>query len=529
MRAAQRLLSYDEARGSMLAFQKARMPDPQHPDDPTKSQYQETPVARLLSDALERVSDGKLLRLAVSIPPQCGKSEIITRGFPAWLIGKKPWLNLMCATYNQDFANDFGDEVRGIITSETYGSIFPGVELRKGSKAKDAMKTTRNGRLAFLGRGGAGTGKPADGFIVDDPLKDDAEAQSAATREQVWNWFNKVAYTRCHKFSFIVVVHTRWHEDDLIGRLCDPTHPHHDPEIAKLWTYINIPAVVTDEKLARALGLDLKEPADEAVRSQFGTKPMAALWEERKPLEFLAEARRLDKRGFEALYQGNPSPEDGDYFGKSMLKGYRREELPTFLRKYAASDHALTEKQQNDASCCGVAGMDEDGTLWILPDIFWDRVQTDRLVEEMLSLMKRHKPGLWWAEDEHISKGIGPFLRARQKTERAYTTVVPITTSRDKKLMGRSIQGMMSLHKVRFPTFAHWWPKAEREILKFPNGAHDDFVSFLSMLGLGLDSEIHASVPILEKTEKVGTMGWIKKASEQEERRRQILNFSGGM
>lgn len=529
--AAKRLLAIDDAKRSLLSFQKWRMPDPEYQDDPDHSQYQETPVARLLCEALERVAEGRLLRLAVSIPPQCGKSEIITKGFPAWLMGQKPYLNLMCGTYNQDFANDFGDEVRNIITSPLYQTVFPKTQLRTGSKAKDFMKTTAGGKLSFLGRQGSGTGKAADGFIVDDPIKDDADAQSATNRNQVWNWFNKVAFTRCHTCSFIVVVHTRWHEDDLIGRLCDTSHPDHDPEVAKLWTYINVPAVVSDPDLAKALGLELAVPTENASVREFGSEPMAALWEERKPLHFLAEARRMDKRGFEALYQGNPSPDDGDYFTKDMLVTYQMHELPKRLRMFGASDHATTTKTRSDSSCLGCAGVDEAGDLWIMPDLVWDKFETDRTVEEIIMLMKRHKPGLWWAENEHISQGFGPFLRKRQRELGANVTMFPITVNSDKRQTARSIQGMMSLGRVHFPAFAPWWSRAEAELLKFDNGAHDDFVSFISMLGLGLDSEQGPGAKLVDKFKdlKVGTFGWIKQQAGKEARAKRLTLASGGM
>ena len=103
-----------------------------------------------------------------------------------------------------------------------------------------------------------------------------------------------------------------------------------------------MPAVVTDPKLAEALGLKLEKPTDEEIITQFGDKPMAALWEERKSLKFLSEACQLDKRGFYALYMGQPAPDDGDYFKKEMVVGYQPHELPRNLRKYGASDHALT-------------------------------------------------------------------------------------------------------------------------------------------------------------------------------------------
>jgi predicted phage terminase large subunit-like protein len=367
--------------------------------------------------------------------------------------------------------------------------------------------------------------------VIDDPFKDAKEADSPTIREEAWRWFNKVIFARCHQFSAIVIVHTRWHEDDLIGRLVDPEHPNHDPKIASQWTYINIPAVVEDPALAEALGLTLEKPTDPAVIEQFGNKPMAALWENRKGLPFLAQACRLDKTGFYSLYMGKATPDDGDYFTKNMIREYQQHELPSNLVKYGASDHALTTLARNDANVLGVVGIDTNGVLWVLPDLIHDRFETDRIVEELIVLMKRHKPQMWWAEDEHISKGFGPFLRKRQRAEKAYTTVVPIRPASDMTLRARSIQGMMSLGQVRFPAFASWWPTAKRELLKFPFAAHDDFVSFMSLVGLGLDMEHDAPKPKQndkEKSPEVGTIKWIKEMTRHKERRLASAEAQGG-
>jgi predicted phage terminase large subunit-like protein len=528
---AKRLHAIEGARTHLMRFIKFMRPDPDFPDDIEKSSFEETPVAKLLCDLVEKMERGHLLRALVSIPPQHGKSDVISRYGLAWKIGKNPHKHRMLGTYSQDFADDFGSDVREIMLSPLYRQVFPYVELRKGSKAKDAMVTTKGGKINFLGRGGAATGKPADDLVVDDPIKDDAEAQSGTIRKSAWSWFNKSLLTRTHRFSPVMVVHTRWNEDDIIGRLADPSHPDYNPDIAKRWTYINVPALVTDPKLADALGLALERPTDPEVIQQFGDRPMSALWE-KKDLKFLAEACLYDKRGFYALYMGQPAPDDGDYFKKDWIVPYRTlQELPRNLRKYGASDHALTEDEENDATCLGCFGIDENDEIWILPDLFWERVQTDEIVEAMLARMQLHKPLVWWAEDEHISKGMGPFLRKRMMEEKTYITMDPIKPGRrDLRLRARSIQGRMQNNMVHFPTFASWWPEAQNELLKFPNGAHDDFVSFMALIGLGLMKEVGANKPRKEAPKiKTGTLAWVKSSSNALQAQERLRKAAGGM
>lgn len=523
------------ARDNLLEYVKLTMPDPQDPDDVTRSAYQVTPQARLLCQIMEKVEQRHpdYKRVGVSIGPQTGKSEIISRRAPAWMTGRNPRLNAILGSYNQDFANEFGDDVRAIVNSQSHKLVFPEHELRIGGAAKSLLITEKGGKTAFVGVGGSGTGKPADIFLVDDPIRNDDDAQSEVHRQRVWNWFTKVANTRIHNDSAVVVVHTRWHEDDLLGRLCDPDHPLRKKDydgIADEWTYINIPAVVDDPALAKALGLTLEVQDDPLVRAQFGTKPIAALWPQRFSLNFLAKQKRLDKRGFTALRMGKPAPDDGDYFKATDIVPYHSmDELPKNLRKYGASDHAVTEKQKNDASVMGCVGIDDEDNIWVLPDLVWDRMETDGIVEALLDQFKRHKPQLWWMESELISKSFGPFLRKRMVEEQIYTTIDPVTVAKDKKARARSIQGRMRMHKVRFPVFASWWPAAEKQLLTFPYATHDDICDWLAHIGMGLTKEVGAAAPKNEKVVRVGSVQWMlaqtKRRAHQQQKEKALSGW----
>lgn len=517
LRLKKRQLAYVHARDSLLRYLELQMPDPVDLDDPDLTRMVATPQARLLCQIMEKVEAGKLKRVAVAIGPQLGKSQILSRGFPAWATGRNPYRNLMLGTYNQTFAEEFGGEVRDLIESPRHVAIFPEHKLQKG--ALDLLITDKGGKTAFVGVGGSGTGKPADFFVVDDPIRSDDDAQSQLYRDRIWKWFNAVVFTRCHSRSGIVVVHTRWHTDDLIGRLCDPDHPERSKAYAGIaddWTYINLPAVVDDPALAADLGLTLEEPKDPRVVAQFGVKPISALWPERKGLDFLAEAKRMDPRTFNALYMGRPTAEDGAYFRSEYIVEYGPEDLPADLKFYGASDHAVSAKQENDPTVLGCVGVDENDDIWILPDLVWDRMQTDRTVEELLVQFKLHKPQLWWMESELISKSFGPFLHKRMIEERVYVTIDQVIPSKDKPTRARAIQGRMSMRKVHFPRFAPWFQDARRELLQFPYGAHDDFVDWLAHIGQGLLMARGAvRAPANENEAPVGSIQWILRSAKK--------------
>lgn len=533
MLAAKKLEKRGQAKGDMLHFSQLMSPDPEEPDC-TFSKFEATPLARMLCQIIEKVDRGELTRVAVSVGPQMGKSQVLSRNAPSWLSGRHPERHMILGSYNDSFAKEFGGDVQSIMQSEEFHHIFPEHAMRKGSEAKDLLITEAGGKMAFVGVGGSGTGKPADIFFVDDPIKSDEDAQSAVYREKLWKWFTSTTFSRCHSRSVVIVVHTRWHEDDLIGRLCDPDHPERKKKykgIAERWSYYNLPAIIEDPELAAALGLTLEVPQDPIVREQFGVKPMASLWEARKSMVFLAEAKELDPHTFNALYMGKPAPDEGIFFRLEDFVEYNSlDELPKNLNKYGASDHAVSEKQKADSTVLGCAGVDADDDIWVLPDIVWEKMETDDTVNEMIAQMKLHKPEVWWAENDVIQKAFGPFLKLRMHEERVYTTLDPKTPSKSKATRARSIQGRMRMKKVHFPAFAPWWQDAKQQLLKFPYGTNDDFVDWLSWIGLGLTQEYGAEKEEGkdEEAPKVGTIAWIKASTSERERKERIQKAANG-
>lgn len=522
----ERAILINDAKNNMVDFCKIMMPCQEDPDDVTRSEYQPVGHAKMLCDIVENIESGKMKRTAIAIPPQHGKTAHFTQIGLAWIWGRNPKARILVATYNQTRADELGHEFRQMIKDRpVYNQVFPDVKFVKEAKSKSFMQNTKGGRIFFIGVGGTITGRTADYFIIDDPFKGDDDEFTPNHLEKIWGWFFKVAYSRGSNKTKMAVIHTRWSEDDLIGRLCDPSHPERYKRykgIAEDWEFINIPGVIKDEKLAKALGLKLSKPVNEKVIEQFGLEPMSALWPREKNLLFFAQWKRGDPRSFSALVMGSPTPDDGMYFTEDMIQLYMPEDLPENLRKYGASDHAVTENQQRDYTVLGCVGIDEKDNIWVLPDVVIDRMQTDRTVEELLMQMKNHKPSAWWMESELISKSFGPFLRKRMLESRIYTYIDPVRPTRDKMARARSIQGRMSMKKVFFPAFAPWFNDAKNQLLRFPYGAHDDFVDWLAHIGLGLTKELAAESyqTQIDEVPKTGTCAWViynsSKQSEME-------------
>lgn len=498
--AAKRRLRLTKAASDLIDFTCLMMPDPSDPDNADLSRYMPVTHHKCIAAALQEVEKGNMLRLIITMPPRAGKSELASKKFIPWLLGRDPYRHVIFATYNETFAEDTGRAVRDVMKTNLYRQAFPGCALRAGSAAADRIQTNEGGIAAFVGVGGSITGRGADFLLIDDPIKDREQADSPTERNKQWAWFTEVAMTRLMTAgSRVVIIMTRWHEDDLIGRLTDPSNPCYNRDEAKSWKILALPAIAEEnDPLGRAIG--------------------ESIWPERFPVEFLSNARRLNPRGFSALYQGRPTPDDGEFFKKEYLRTYQAHELPKNLRIYCASDHAVSARQDRDPTVLMPVGVDENGVIWVLPDVWWRREQTDKVVDAMLAMMQRHKPLFWWAENGHISKAIGPFLRKRMIESSIYCSIVEMTPVKDKLTRAQSIQAMASLGRVRFPAFAPWWGQAEQELMKFPAARHDDFVDTLAWIGLGLNLQHNAPAPIsIAPKFKTGSFAWMKQQTKDEE------------
>src|SRR5262245_50233866 len=451
-----RLALLRKGHDDLITFAQLTSADVRTPDDWSRSHYQAYRHHRFLASILASVEAGLMRRGIVSMPPRHGKSELVSRKFIPWSMGRNPRQQIIFGTYNEEFALDFGRDVRGVMANPVYHQVFPHAKLKQGSAASDRLQTTRDGLIFFVGRGGSVTGRGADKLILDDMIKDRDEANSLLMRDRTWSWFTDVAMSRLMTdYAAVVIILTRWHEDDVVGRLTDPKNPCYDPEQAAKWKVINIPALAEEgDILEREIG----EP----------------LWKERFSVDYLNDMRKLNPTSFSAIWQGRPSPAEGAFFTKECIVPYRRNELPPNLRLYGASDLATAAAQRNDKTCMGLAGVDDSGDIWILPNLFWRRAQTSIVVEAMLQFFAQG-PILWWAEKDQIFRSIEPFLRQRMKESSNYAAIHQILSNKDKLQRAQPIQARMSMGRVHLPIFASWYGDAVEELFGFPNALHDDF------------------------------------------------------
>ncbi len=242
-----------------------------------------------LYKALHRITTGKCKRLIITMPPRHGKSETVTVRYAAWRLERDPKLNIILGSYNQKLANRFSRRIRAIVEER--------IPLAKDKRSADEWETNVRGGVKAVGVGAGITGFGGSLVIIDDPVKNRAQAESRTMRDNVWDWFNDDIYTRLEPGASIILIQTRWHEDDLAGRLLKQS-----ADGGEAWEKVDLPALAEDgDPLGRPIG--------------------KALWPERYSAEALEAIRRQQGTySFSALYQQQPVPSDGGLFKREWFQ-----------------------------------------------------------------------------------------------------------------------------------------------------------------------------------------------------------------
>lgn len=339
--------------------------------------FRATPFHQRYYALLEAFAEGRIRRLMITLPPQHGKSLGSSVALPAWLLGKNPDLHIAIASYSASLAQKFNKRVQRLIDTPSYTDLFPSTTIKASGRTGSYQRTGElteivghTGDLVAVGREGSLTGNPVDVFIIDDLYKDAMEANSPTIRDNCWDWYTSVVRTREHNNSRELIVFTRWHKEDLIGRIYQKERVVELKEWSQIedispgdWLHLNLEALKTT-------------PATEFDPRSIGEP----LWGERHSAELLKEKQRLDTLQFEAMYQGRPSDAAGLLYGDSF-RTYTS--LPKdVLRKGNYTDTADTGDDYLCSVCYSV-GM--EGDIYI-EDVVYSRERME-LTEPMVARM----------------------------------------------------------------------------------------------------------------------------------------------
>lgn len=409
--------------------------------------YETPPHILALAERLEAVERGEIKRLIVLMPPRHGKSELISLRFPCWYMAKHPESCIVQAGYAESISLTHSRRARDIFISPEVGHLFPQIRYRPERAGQEVViperqaahewGTKQGGSYYAVGIGGGLTGRGFDIGIIDDPVKDSEEADSTTYRERAWDWYQKVFRTRAQPDAAIIIVMTRWHEDDLVGRLLDQTR---EDKASDQWEILHLPAI----------------------------KDNQALWPGRYPMSELTAIRAsIGSRAFESLYQGNPTVAEGQIIKREWWKYFK--EPPVFIKKIHSWDTAFKDKQQNDYSVCTVWGETRNG--YYLLDVWRGKVEFPELKRIATALYERDMPDLVIVEDKASGQSL---IQELQRNTRI--PVLPIKVDRDKVARAYAATPSIEAGKVYLPENAPWLFDYIEELSSFPNAAHDDQV-----------------------------------------------------
>lgn len=433
------------ARGSLLAYTIAQRQD-----------YQASDLHRRISAALERVESGECKRLMIFVPPRHGKSMLTSEHFPAWYLGRNPAKSIVCATYAQDLADDFGRKVRNQVVDGMFKEVFPACQISEDSASASRINTAQHGAYYAVGVGGALTGRGAHVLLIDDPHKDRADAESLTMRKRVKEWYQSTAYTRLMDNGAVIVMMTRWHEDDLAGWLLKE---HGDEG----WEVLKIPA----------------EPAP---------------WPERYPEEELKRIRRMiGPREWSALYMQEPIPGGGGEFRREWAKYYRDRTIGDDMNKYILVDPAGEQRKDrdNDYTAIWVIGLNSDGNYYVL-DMVRDRLNLSDRGKAVMRLHRKWRPMEVRYERYGMMADI-QYIQELQERENYRFHITEVAGKLKKEDRIRRLIPIFEQGKFYFPDTLYYTDSegvprdlvttfVEEEMVSFPAGIHDDMLDSLARI-----------------------------------------------
>lgn len=421
-----------------------------------------------ISDILAEVALGNITRLIINLPPRNGKSELISKYFPAWYLGKHPDHRIILASYEADFAAGWGRKARDLV--EEFGPEYFNIGVRQTSSAAHRWDLEGyNGGMVTAGAGGAISGKGANCFIIDDPIKNQDEANSKLQRDRVDEWYKSVVYTRLDTaVSSIIIMQTRWHDDDLAGRRIKEMDKG-----GEKWKIVSIPAVAEkDDILGRPIG--------------------TPLWPERFPLSYLHKVKgTIGPDWWAALYQQNPIQQTGKLFKRQYFRYFTRE---GDIYKLFAQDGGSKSYKVSDTwifqTCDPAASTRETADYFVLAtwavtpdnDLLLLDILRDRLEGPDQPALFKQAYDLWHPQFQAVeSAGLGKTLY--QMLVREGLPVQDLQSmgqDMDKLTRARPAAVRMKAGAVYFKKGAFWLQDYEDELIAFDKGAHDDQVDVTS-------------------------------------------------
>ena len=390
-----------------------------------------------IREHLDAISSGKINRLIITVPPRHGKSEMGTIRYPVFRLEQDTSMRVIIAAYSQTLANTFSRKARRIAQGR--------LRFASDRKAVEQWDTEQGGGMRAVGVGGSITGLGGQLVVIDDPVKSREEAESETYRERVWDWYRDDLYTRLEPGGAVVLTMTRWHEDDLAGRILQS-------EDGDSWTVVNLPAIAEE---------------GDALKRQIG-EPLCP---ERYGLDSLKDRQRvLGSYGFNALFQQRPAPPEGGLFKRSWWSYFK--EVPKFDRIISSWDLTFKDGPKNDYVVGLIIG--QIGASFYVVDCVRDRMDFTDTLPAIMNAFNRFKPQATIIEDKANGPAVISLLRSR------IPGLIAVNPQGGKFSRASAISPMVEAGNIFLPERSSFTSSLIEECASFPNATHDDQVDALS-------------------------------------------------
>lgn len=519
--AAAELLRRRRARESLVEYARSiDIPGAPVSPDPEEEVFKsvESSLARhhiVTLEAIQRCMTTPRGRLIIMEPPGSAKSTYASVVGVAWYLSKFPGHEVIITGYGDDLPKKHSRRVRQIIKDPKARAIWPDKpNVAGGNAAIEQWALTNGSGLLAAGILSGITGNRANGVVIDDPVKGREAADSDVIRNRTEEEYRDSVKTRLKPNGWIILIQTRWHEDDLAGRILPEDYDGRSGPVlcrdGQVWEVLNIPAKC--------------ERDDDPV----GRKPGEYLWPEWFP-ETHWQQFENDPRGqrtWNALYQQRPTAGDGIEFQRDWFRPYDPDAepgtpggRPKYLTVYGASDFASKEDRAADFTEHGVVGVDHLGEFWLL-DWWYGQLSSDKYITAWIALVRRWRPRKWWDEGNVIGHAIAPARNKAMRESHVFVATEQLPSIKNKALKLASFQARAAAGMVHYPTRRPWATRLIDQLCAFPAGRYDDAADVCGLFGRGVDKMQNAHVDSRETQKRLipFTAEWLEYEEASDER-----------
>jgi predicted phage terminase large subunit-like protein len=418
--------------------------------DPNAATGYQSPHLRKIAEALERVESGECKRLFITAPPRHWKSSISSEKFPLWFLARNPSVSVILASHSAHLATGFSRNVRdAFLWNTNLHRLFPDVRVSPDYATSNdwALEAAHRSSFRAVGVGTGITGRGAGLLIIDDPVADEKEAFSKTQRDAVWSWYQNTARDRLDPGGAIVLIMSRWHADDLAGRLLKASlNGSGEP-----WEQLHLPAL---------------DPEGQA------------LWPERYPVKELEKIKQaIGGSAWNAKYQGNPRPDDGSILDSSKLKMVDIDEVPALVKVVRRWDLAFSDREGSDYLSGAKVGIDAIGNRYIV-DIFRQQGRWTEGKPCIIALAREDGPDCDVIIEANGTQ-LGYYQDINADQRMADRVVLPDRPEGNKE-MRASVWGSRLEDGIIYCVRGAWNSEFFDQMDYFPNHEHDDDVDAVS-------------------------------------------------